>query len=130
MTAFVMAAMGTEITTDEITAHAVEAFKANNPRTDAIDKRTTVLLEQQSKAEDMLKKVIEKLGEVAETAAVLEMGQAYALAERTAQLDTSGALPETIDVTQKRAVASRDNIRKRVAALRRDEKIQAGRPIR
>lgn len=130
VTAFAMATMGTEITTDEITDHAVQAFRANDPKTDAIEKRTAVLLEQQTKVEGVLKKVFEKLNEVADTSAVLEMGQAYALAERTAHLDTDGALPETIDVTQKRAVASRDNIRKRVKAQQRDEKIRAGRPIR
>lgn len=130
VTAFVMAAMGTEITTDEITDHAVQAFRANDPKTDAIEKRTAVLLEQQTKVEGVMKKVFEKLTEVADMSAVLEMGQAYALAERTAHLDTDGVLPETIDVTQKRAVASRDNIRKRVKAQQRDEKIRAGRPIR
>lgn len=130
VTAFVMASMGTEIATDEITAHAAQAFRQADPRTDAIDRRTEALLEQQTKTQSMLKKVLAQLDRVVETADVLEMGQAYALAERTAQLDTSGTTPETIDVTQKRAIASRDNIRRRVAAQRRDEKARAGRPIR
>ncbi|MGY4541342.1 hypothetical protein ACVWY0_001251 [Arthrobacter sp. UYNi723] len=130
VTAFVIAAMGAEIATDEFTEAAVKAFRANDPKTDAIEKRTATLLEQQAKSDAMLKKISEKLGEVADTAAVLEMGQAYALAERTAHLDTEGALPETIDVTQKRAVASRDNIRKRVKIQQREEKVRAGRPIR
>lgn len=130
VTAFVIAAMGADIVTDEFTAHAVEAFRAADPRTDAIDKRTELLLDGQSKQDETLKKVMKKLGSLDETLAAVEMAQAYALAERTAQLDTAGATPETIEVTQKRAVASRDNIRKKVAALRRDEKIQAGRPIR
>jgi hypothetical protein len=130
VTAFVMASMGSKITTDDVTSHAVQAFKAVDPRTDAIDKRTVTLLEQQTKSEGMLKALLARLGEVNETTAVLEMGQAYALAERTAQLDTAGALPETLDVTQKRVVAARDNIRRRVKDQRQDEKIRAGRPIR
>ncbi|MET3172716.1 UNVERIFIED_ORG: septal ring factor EnvC (AmiA/AmiB activator) [Arthrobacter sp. UYCu721] len=130
VTALAIAALGVEFETDENTAQAVQAFRANDPRTDAIEKRTATLLEQQAKSDAMLKKISEKLGEVADTAAVLEMGQAYALAERTAHLDTEGALPETIDVTQKRAVASRDNIRKRVKTQQREEKVRAGRPIR
>lgn len=130
VSAFVMAAMGTEIITDESTAHAVKAFRENNPKTDAIDKRTASLLEQQSRLEESMKKLATLMGEVADTTTILEMGQAYALAERTAFLDTEGVLPETIDVTQKRAVASRDNIRKRVKAQQREEKIRAGRPIR
>jgi hypothetical protein len=128
--AFVMAAMGTEIITDESTAHAVKAFRENDPKTDAIEKRTVALLEQQTKVEAVLKKLFVVVGEVSDTTAVLEMGQAYALAERTALLDTDGVLPETIDITQKRAVASRENIRKRVKRLRDEEKIRAGRPIR
>lgn len=130
VTAFVMAGMGAEIATDEITAHAVRAFREADPRTDAIDKRTVLLLEQQAKSEATLKKVLAKLGDVVDTAGVLEMGQAYALAERTAQLDTAGALPESLDVTQKRVVATRDNVRRRVASLQKDEKTRAGRPIR
>lgn len=130
VTAFVMAAMGTDIVTDESTAHAVKAFRENDPKTDAIDKRTVALLEQQRRLEESIKKLSVLMGEVADTTVVLEMGQAYALAERTALLDTDGVLPETIDVTQKRAVASRDNIRKRVKAQQREEKIRAGRPIR
>lgn len=130
VTAFVVAAMGVDLTTDEYTATAVKAFRATDPRTDAIDKRTTLLLEKQSKSEGMLKALLGRLGEVAETTAVLEMGQAYALAERTAQLDTSGTVPENIDVTQKRAVAARDNIRTRVKKQRKDEQIRDGRPIR
>ena len=130
VTAFVMASMDVAISTDDVTAHAVKAFRAVNPRTDAIDKRTTLLLERQTKSEGMLKALLGRLGEVAETTAVLEMGQAYALAERTAQLDTSGVLPETLDVTQKRAVAARDNIRRRVKTQRQDEKNRDGRPIR
>jgi hypothetical protein len=130
VTAFVIASLGAEIATDESTAEAVKAFRANDPKTDAIEKRTAALLEQQAKIEGSLKKISEKLGEVADTTAVLEMGQAYALAERTALLDTDGVLPETIDVTQKRAVASRDNIRKRVKTHQTEEKVRAGRPIR
>ena len=130
VTAFVMAAMGAEIVTDESTAHAVKAFRENDPKTDAIDRRTVALLEQQTRLDESMKKLSVLMGEVADTTVVLEMGQAYALAERTALLDTDGVLPETIDVTQKRALASRDNIRKRVKAQLRDEKIRAGRPIR
>lgn len=130
VTALAIAALGVDFETDENTAQAVQAFRANDPRTEAIEKRTVALLEQQAKSESMLKKISEKLGEVADTAAVLEMGQAYALAERTAHLDTDGVVPETIDVTQKRAVASRDNIRKRVKIQQREEKVRAGRPIR
>lgn len=130
VTAFVIAAMGSDIQTDQYTAHAVRAFCENDPKTDAIEKRTALLVEQQGKFEGLLKKVSEKMDRVMESADVLEMGQAYALAERTAFLETDGALPETIDVTQKRAVASRDNIRKRVMKLRREEKIRDGRPIR
>jgi hypothetical protein len=130
VTAFVIASLGAEIATDESTTEAVKAFRANDPKTDAIEKRTAELLEQQGKIEASLKKVIERLGEVADTTAVLEMGQAYALAERTALLDTDGVLPETIDVTQKRAVASRDNIRKRVKTHQAEEKVRSGRPIR
>ena len=130
VTAFAIAALGTELITDEYTAHAVKAFRANDPKADVIEKRTAALLEQQSRLEGSLKKIADKLGDVAETATVLEMGQAYALAERTALLDTDGVLPETIDVTQKRAVASRDNIRARVKKHQAEEKIRAGRPIR
>ncbi|MFJ2662618.1 hypothetical protein [Arthrobacter koreensis] len=130
VTAFVIAAMGVDITTDDYTAHAVAAFRATDPRTDAIDKRTAVILEAQEKQAETLKKVMKRLGTMEDTLAVIEQGQAYALAERTAQLDTAGATPETIEVTQKRAIASRDNIRRKVGALRRDETIQAGRPIR
>lgn len=130
VTAFVIAAMGAEITTDEYTAAAVKAFRANDPKADAIDRRTAQLLEQQTRSEGMLKAVLGKLGDVMETAAVLEMGQAYALSERTAQLDTTGTLPETIDVAQKRVVVARDNIRRRVKAQRQDERIRDGRPIR
>lgn len=130
VTAFVMAAMGADIATDDVTAHAAQSFRAVDPRTDAIDKRTELLLEAQEKQGETLRKVMKRLGTMEDTLAVIEQGQAYALAERTAQLDTAGATPETIEVTQKRAVASRNNIRKKVTALRRDEKIQAGRPIR
>lgn len=130
VTAFVVASMGVKISTDEVTAHAVQAFKAIDPRTDAIDKRTVTILEQQARSEGMIKALLGRLSEVTETAAVLEMGQAYALAERTAQLDTSGVVPEHIDVAQKRVIATRDNIRKRVKAQRQDEKIRDGRPIR
>jgi hypothetical protein len=130
VTAFVMASMGSKITTDDVTSHAVQAFKAVDPRTDAIDKRTAALLEKQTKTEGMLTAVLGKLRDVTEATAVLEMGQAYALAERTAQLDTAGTVPENIDVTQKRVILARDNIRKRVKAQRQDEKIRAGRPIR
>ncbi|MCB5280351.1 hypothetical protein [Arthrobacter sp. ES1] len=130
VTAFVIAALGVEFSADDSTMGAVAAFKANDPRTEAIEQRTATLLEKQTRTENMLKAVLAKLGDVTETAAVLEMGQAYALAERTAQLDTSGTLPETIDVTQKRAVAARDNIRRRVKSQVQDEKIRSGRPIR
>lgn len=130
VTAFVVAAMGSDLATDEYTAAAARVFREADPRTDAIDKRTAALLKQQAKSDATLKKILDRLGDVVDATGVLEMGQAYALAERTAQLDTTGALPENIDVTQKRAVASRDNIRRRVADLRRDEKIKAGRPIR
>lgn len=130
VTAFVIAAMGADLTTDEYTAHAVRAFRANDPKADVIEKRTAALLEQQSKTEAMLKEIGDKLGAVADTSAVLEMGQAYALAERTALLDTTGVMPESIDVTQKRAVASRDNIRTRVKKLQSEEKVRNGRPIR
>jgi hypothetical protein len=130
VTAFVVAALGVQFTADENTLQAVEAFRANDPRIEAIEKRTVQLLERQSTSEGMLKAILGRLGDVADTAAVLEMGQAYALAERTAQLDTSAALPETLDVTQKRVVAARDNIRTRVKAHQKDEKIRAGRPIR
>lgn len=130
VTAFVVAALSVEFAADDNTLEAVKAFKEADPRTDAIEKRTALLLEQQTKSDGMLKGLLKRLGEVVETAAVLEMGQAYALAERTAQLDTSGTVPENIDVTQKRAVAARDNIRTLVKKQRQDEKIRDGRPIR
>jgi len=130
VTAFVVAAMGSDLVTDEYTREAAKAFRAADPRTDAIDKRTTALLAQQTKADGMLKAILGRLGAVAETASVLEIGQAYALAERTAQLDTSATVPENIDVTQKRALAARDHIRSRAKKQLQDEKIQAGRPIR
>jgi hypothetical protein len=130
VTAFVIAALGVEFRADDSTMDAVEAFKANDPRTQAIEKRTATLLEQQTTSAGMLKAILARLGEVTETTAVLEMGQAYALAERTAQLDTAGTVPENIDVAQKRVVAARDNIRRRVKDQRQDEKIRAGRPIR
>lgn len=130
VTAFVIASLGAEITTDEYTEHAIKAFKANDPKADLIEKRTAALMEQQTRVETSLKKIAEKLGDVADTSAVLEMGQAYSMAERTALLDTTGVMPESIDVTQKRAVASRDNIRSRVRKLQAEEKTRNGRPIR
>ncbi|MEO3931433.1 hypothetical protein WMO79_01280 [Micrococcaceae bacterium Sec7.4] len=132
VTAFVIAAMGVELTTDEYTAAAVRAFKEADPRTDAIEKRTATLLEQQTRFEGMMKALLARVGEVTEATAVLEIGQAYALAERTAQLDseTASAPPERLDVTQKRVIATRDNIRRRVKLQRQDEKIRSGRPIR
>lgn len=130
VTAFVMASMGTEIKTDESTAEAVRAFRENDPKTDAIEKRTALLLEQQAKLQEDLKKVATKLGEVVTTTTILEVGQAYAIAERTAQLDTHGLSPENLDITQKRAIASRDNIRRRVSAQQQEEKTRAGRPFK
>jgi len=130
VTAFAMAVLGTDVVVDTTTSNAVKAFKASDPRTDAIETTTAALLAQQTKADGMLKAILGRLGAVAETASVLEIGQAYALAERTAQLDTSATVPENIDVTQKRALAARDNIRSRAKKQLQDEKIQAGRPIR
>lgn len=130
VTAFVMAFMGADFATDEHTEQAMRAFRANDPKADVIEKRTAALLEQQTKTDALLKKIAAQLGDVADTSAVLEMGQAYALAERTALLNTTGVLPESIDVTQKRAVASRDNIRTRVKKLQSEEKVRNGRPIR
>lgn len=130
VTAFVMAAMSSDLVTDEFTKEAVRAFRENDPKTEAIEKRTVTLLEQQAKQAEVLRKIFKQLGEVADTTMVLEMGQAYALAERTAQLDTQGFSPETIDVTQKRAVASRDNIRKRVKIQQQEEKVRNGRPFK
>ncbi|KIA73442.1 hypothetical protein ANMWB30_23690 [Arthrobacter sp. MWB30] len=130
VTAFVIASLGIDFETDRNTALAVEAFRAVDSRIRKIEEHTKDLLSQQTKVEAVLKKVFDRLGEVADTTTILEMGQAYALAERTAVLKTDGVLPETIDVTQKRAVAARDNIRARTKALSREEKHRAGRPIR
>lgn len=130
VTAFVVAAMGVELTTDEHTARAVQAFRENDPRADLLEKRTESLLELQEKCLRVMKDMVLKTGQLIDTAAVLEMGQAYALAERTAVLKTDGVLPESIDVTQKRALASRDNIRKRVREQQKLEKERAGRPLR
>lgn len=130
VTAFVIAAMGADIETDEFTAHAVQAFRASDPRVDAIDERTMAIQNQQAAMQKMLKRALAKLGDLEDTAMVLEIGQAYSMSERTAQLDTMGTLPETIDVTQKRVLAARDNIRRKVEVEIRDERIRAGRPIR
>lgn len=130
VTAFAMASIGADIATDEITAHAVRAFRASDPRADLIDERTAAIQEQAVETQALLRRVLKKVEDVEETAAVLEMGQAYSMAERTAQLDTMGVLPETIDVAQKRVVAAKNNIRVKVAAHRRDERTRAGRPIR
>lgn len=132
VTAFVVASLGVDFSADDNTLDAVQAFKAADPRTDAIEKRTVSLLEQQTRFEKMMKALLARVGELAETSAVLEIGQAYALAERTAQLDseTASAPPEKLDVTQKRVIATRDNIRNRVKVQRQDEKIRDGRPIR
>lgn len=130
VTAFVIAAMGADIQTDEFTAHAVRAFRANDPRVDAIDQRTAAIQDQQAVIEKMMKRALAKLGDLEDTATVLEIGQAYSMAERTAQLDTMGVLPETIDVTQKRVLATKDNIRRKVEVEIRDQRIRAGRPIR
>jgi len=128
--AFVIASLGTDLDTDANTAHAVKAFRETDPKTDLVDKRTRELLQQQVKVEAVLKTLTKHIGAMASTTSVLEMGQAYLLADRTAQIDSAGITPETIDITQKRVVAARDNVRTRVGKLDREETIRAGRPVR
>lgn len=130
VTAFVIASMGVELTTDEHTAKAVEVFRRNDPRAELLEKRTADIQTAQAKFEGVLKSLVERTGKLTDTAAVVEMALAYSLAERTAHLVTDGVMPETIDVTQKRALAARENIRKRVKLQTQMEKDRAGRPIR
>lgn len=128
--AFVMAAMGVDMELDADTGAAVTAFRANDPRMDLMAKNSAKLLEQQSVIETGMTKLMTMIRKVETTTSVLEIGQAYALAERTALLDTNGILPENIEVTQKRVLVARDNIRKKVVSQLTDEKTARGRPIR
>lgn len=130
VTAFVMSAMGVDMELDADTAAATAAFRANDPRVDQMARDSAKILEQQSVIEQGMSKMFKLLQGVETTTQVLEIGQAYALAERTALLDTSGILPENIEVTQKRVIAARDNIRRKAIAHLKDEKITRGRPIR
>lgn len=130
VTAFVVAAMGVNFEADADTMTAIAVFRDNDPKLTRIKTDTATLLEQNQILEKGMSKVYDLLGAVMATTTVLEMGQAYALAERTAHLDTDGVMPETIDVAQKRVVLTRDNIRKRVKTHIKDEAIRANRPLR
>lgn len=130
VTALAIAALGVDFKTDENTALAVQAFRANDPRTELLEQRTAKIQQSQDRFEGVLKNLVEKTGTLLDTAAAVELATAYSLAERTAHLVTDGVMPETIDVTQKRVLAARENIRKRTKAQTQLEKEKAGRPIR
>lgn len=130
VTAFLLAQLDMRLPVDAATAQATELFRAVDPLLGAVEQRLSQLEQREAERDRLLGALRAELGEVHETAAVIEQGVAYTIADRTENFLRGSHDVHTAPITHKEALFVRDRARTMTAQQRRREQEKEGRPIR
>lgn len=127
LTAFLIAKTGVELDVDPNTAVAVEIFRQVDPRLLAVENKIDEVMDDVSRLADAMKLGLQRIGDTGTVVDALEFSTAYLIADRVAGLTTTDTNETNVDVTQKKALTARENIRKRAKAQRTIERQRDGR---
>lgn len=129
VTAFVLSRLGSPMETDANTASATAAFRASEPRLEAIEDSAAEMqhdVHELAKGISVLNKRMIEMLAISETS---ELMQTYILMDRLLGMSSNGVTERTFDPTQPLVLAARDRARDRSKALRDVERRRDGRPI-
>lgn len=127
ITAFLVAKTGVELDVDPNTAVAVDIFRQVDPRLLAVEDKIDGMMDDVSRLADAMKLGLQRIGDTGNVVDALEFSTAYLIADRVAGLTTTDTNETNVDVTQKKALTARENIRKRAKAQRTIERQRDGR---
>lgn len=129
VTAFVLSRLGSPMETDANTASATAAFRASEPRLEAIEDSAAEMqhdVHELAKGISVLNKRMIEMLAISETS---ELMQTYILMDRLLGMSSNGVTERTFDPTQPLVLTARDRARDRSKALRDVERRRDGRPI-
>lgn len=127
ITAFLMAKTGVELDVDANTAVAVDVFRQVDPRLLAVEDKIDEVMNDVSQLADAMKISLKRIADTGNVVDGMEFSVAYLVADRVAGLTTADTDETNVDVTQKKVLTARENIRKRSKAQRTIEKQRDGR---
>jgi hypothetical protein len=129
LTAFMIAKTGVDLDVDVNTAVAVDVFRQVDPRLLAVEDKLDETMANITQLAHAMNMGLERIGETGKIVDVIEFSQAYLIADRVANLTTADTNETNVDVTQKRVLVARENIRKRTKAQRLIEVQREGRRL-
>jgi hypothetical protein len=127
ITAFMLAKTGLDLDVDANTAIAANAFRGFDPRLSQVEDKIDDMMSDVAQLASAMKLSLKRVSDTGHVVDGLEFSMAYLVADRVAGLTTADTDETNVDVTQKKVLVARENIRTRAKAQRTIEKQRAGR---
>jgi len=127
ISAFLIAKTGVELDVDANTAVAVDVFRQVDPRLLAVEEKIDEVIIGVAQLANAMNLGLERIGQTGKIVEGVELSQAYLIADRVSGLTTSDVDETNVDVTQKKVLAARHNIRMKTRAQRVIDQQREGR---
>lgn len=118
VSAFLVAQLGVDLDFDESTAAAVDAFRDEDQRVTVIEDRIELALQNIDQLAQATRLGLKRVSEVGVTADSIDFAVAYLLTDRVAGLSTADVNESNVDVTQKKVLVARSQVRAAARAQR------------
>ncbi|MFE5859744.1 hypothetical protein [Streptomyces virginiae] len=130
VTAFLLAQLDLRLDADPATERAVELFRSRDPLLGSVVARLANIEGAERERDGLLRKLLDELGEVRQTTAVVEQALAYSIADRTENFLRGSHNLHDAPITHKEAIHLRDMAREATRKQSKLEREREGRPIR
>ncbi|MFJ2419234.1 hypothetical protein [Streptomyces brevispora] len=130
VTAFLLAQLDLHLDVDPATGRTVELFRSRDPLLGSVMARLVSIEAAERERDGLLRKLRDELGEVRQTAAVVEQALAYSIADRTENFLRGSHNLHDAPITHKEAIHLRDMAREATRKQSKLEREREGRPIR
>ncbi|MFE9257404.1 hypothetical protein [Streptomyces sp. NPDC006879] len=130
VTAFLLAQLDLRLDADPATERAVELFRSRDPLLGSVVAHLANIEGAERERDGLLRKLLDELGEVRQTTAVIEQALAYSVADRTENFLRGSHNLHDAPITHKEAIYFRDKAREATRKQLRLEREREGRPIR
>ncbi|NEA15445.1 hypothetical protein [Streptomyces halstedii] len=130
VTAFLLAQLDLHLDVDPATQRAVELFRSRDPLLGSMVVRLANIEAAERERDGLLHKLRNEVGQVRQTAAVVEQALAYSIADRTENFLRGSHNLHDAPITHKEAIHLRDMAREATKKQSKLEREREGRPIR
>ncbi|MCY1718475.1 hypothetical protein OVA26_16185 [Microbacterium sp. SL62] len=118
ITAFIVAKTGMDLELDEGTRAAEQAFRGEDQRVTAMEDKIDLVLQNIDQLAQATRLGLKRVSEVGVTADSIDFAVAYLLTDRVAGLSTADVNESNVDVTQKKVLVARSQVRAAARAQR------------